>query len=315
MGWLTVGVLSCASFGVTMWLCLQHHLGIYTFDKHYHEQSYWIYNRTYTRIPAYFIGIVSAWVLNEMEQKGFTREARPFTFRARAIAVLIATIAIALLILIIFFPATDFGRHQNSWDKVPVAEASFITFSRPLWTICLGALTLLCYYGYLPLVDGFLSHPVWTPMARLTYGAYLFHPCLLALAGSRMLQFNTFSNIEVVCRWCGISAMACLGSVVLWVLVEQPCMTIFSPSKTARNPKGDQSRMQEAEQFEKRAGSKGWLITEQPCMTVSSPKNARNSKEDQSQMEKAEHSGKPIDRLDSTNDIETTVVNSNAPAA
>merc|ERR1719440_1915109 len=84
MGWLTVGVLSCASFGVTMWLCLKHHLGVYTFDKHYEEQSYWIYNRTYTRIPAYFIGIVSAWVLSEMEQKGFTREARPFTFRARA---------------------------------------------------------------------------------------------------------------------------------------------------------------------------------------------------------------------------------------
>jgi len=98
-----------------------------------------------------------------------------------------------------------------------------------------------------------------------------------------MLQFNTFSNLEVVFRWCGVSAMACLASSALWVLVEQPCMTIFSPSKNAaRNPKGANN----------------------------------NSKEENKGMQEAEQSGKAIKSLGSINDIETVVSHhSNAPAA
>ena len=29
--------------------------------------------------------------------------------------------------------------------------------------------------GYIGGVNSFLGHPIWTPLARLSFGAYLFH--------------------------------------------------------------------------------------------------------------------------------------------
>merc|ERR1712178_117868 len=64
-----------ASLGVTAWLVIQHNLSIYGFDYHYRQYTYWAYSKPYTRIPAYFVGIAAAWMLDEMEQRGMTREA------------------------------------------------------------------------------------------------------------------------------------------------------------------------------------------------------------------------------------------------
>merc|ERR1712100_230610 len=108
-----------------------------------------------------------------------------------------------------------------------------------------AVLTILCYYGYMPVLDGFLAHSFWTPFARLTYGAYLVHPLVIKLAAGRALQFYTFDTLGLAYRLVGNCGAAYCGSVLLWVLVERPCMTIFSPAR--RKPVGAKDGSREGE--------------------------------------------------------------------
>jgi len=160
---------------------------------------------------------------------GITRETRSTTRFAKGMATLAAALSAGVLLFVIFIPATNFGSSANTWSMF--VNVLFIDFSRPLWTMAWAVLTILCYYGYMPIMDGFLSHRFWTPFARLTYGAYLVHPLVIKLAAGRALQFYTFDSLGLAYRLVGNCTAAYCGSVLLWVLVERPCMTIFSPAK------------------------------------------------------------------------------------
>jgi hypothetical protein len=56
---------------------------------------------------------------------------------------------------------------------------AYIVVSRPLWCICLAFGLSLSIFGYGGLVRRFLSAQVWVPLARLTYGAYLWHNVIM----------------------------------------------------------------------------------------------------------------------------------------
>jgi len=234
MGWLVLLLLSGLSVGITVQLVLKNHLGLYVFDHHYEDYAYWAYSRSYTRVPAYFVGMAAAWSIRALELRGITRDSRPYTLRARLAATVVACLSAVGMLAIVFLPSTDFGLHKNSWNKQPLLNALYIALSRPLWAALWAAITLLCYYGYLPLVDGFLAHPLWTPFARLTYGAYLVHPLIIMYAGSRTLQFLTFSTMNLTYHFVGNCVIAFLASALLWALVERPCMTIFTPGNATR---------------------------------------------------------------------------------
>jgi peptidoglycan/LPS O-acetylase OafA/YrhL len=229
MGWLVSLLVIAMSFGITSYLIVRHDLGVYVFDEHYDRYSYWAYSKPYSRIPAYFIGMMGAWLLDEAEQRGFTRESRPNTPEARRYASLIMACTLGVMLFLLLIPFTNFGDNANAWSTF--TNVVYINLARPAFAGCWCVITVLCYYDYCPLVNAILSNFMWTPMARLTYGAYLVHPLVIKLAAGRAYQFYTFSGMEIAYRFCGNVILAHLGSVGLWVLCERPCMTIFSPSK------------------------------------------------------------------------------------
>merc|ERR1711970_1121284 len=168
------------------------------------------------------------------------------TRSAQMAATVAAALSAAVLIFLTFISATDFGDHKESWSSL--TSVLYIDFSRPAWAACLAVLTLLCYYDYLPLLNGFMAHSYWTPLARLTYGAYLVHPLMIKLAAGRSLQFYTFNAWDIAYRWSGNTIMAFSGSVLLWCLAERPCMTLFSPArKSQTQQKNDKLKPSEPE--------------------------------------------------------------------
>lgn len=229
LGWCIILLLTGMSFAVTTWLVVGHNLSIYPFDDHWTDYAFWAYSKPYTRVPAYFVGIVAAWVLREMEQRGFTRESRPDSAYTRVCATIAAVIAWTIILFLTLIVSTDFGDHQNSWGTL--VSVLYINLSRPVWAMGWAVITLLCYYDFMPLVNGFLSHRFWAPMARLTYGAYLVHPLVIKLAAGRSLQYYTFNSLDIIYRTSGNIMMSYTGALALWVLVERPFMTILSPSK------------------------------------------------------------------------------------
>mmetsp|Transcript_52562 Transcript_52562/g.169601 ORF Transcript_52562/g.169601 Transcript_52562/m.169601 type:complete len:696 (+) Transcript_52562:42-2129(+) len=233
LGLIFIACITAASLGICTWLVVNYHLSTYIFDDHYKEYSYYAYSKPYTRAPAYLIGVGAAWYKDVLDQRGITRETRPNGRAARIGAWVLALLAVGLLVFIGGIVVTDFGSHKNSWGTA--TSAIYIAFSRPLWALCLAVITLLCGLGYLPAIDAFLSSKVWTPLARLTYGAYLLHPLVIKLAAGTAVQYYTFSVQDMLYHWMGNVVMAFGGSAVLWALIERPVMT-FSSAMLKRKP-------------------------------------------------------------------------------
>jgi len=255
LGWLSVIIVMGASFGITIYLLVHYKLSVYVFDSHYTDYSYWAYSKPYTRVPAYLVGVAAAWIMDELEQRGITRTNRPTGLVAQVGATVAAAFSILGLIFLTFIPATDFGYyHKDSWG--PVASVSYLCFGRPVWAVCWAVLTLLCYYGYLPLIDAMLSHRCWAPLARLTYGAYLLHPLVIKLAAGRALQYYTFSAEDMIYRFLGNTICAFAGAAVLWALVERPALTLTSDTlkKGGSNRSGPQASGQRKSGEEQKSG-------------------------------------------------------------
>lgn len=236
LGWIAVGCIAAASLAACTWLLVRYHLSVYIFDFHYRDYSYYAYSKPYTRAPAYLVGVATSWLLEDLLERGITRESRPTSPRALATAYLAAVAAVGTLLLLVFIPVTDFGPNKNSWgDAVSVL---YLNFGRPLWAACWGVLTLLCYFGYLPMTDGFLAHRFWTPLARLTYGAYLLHPLVIKLVAGNVVQYYTFSMQDMVYRTLGNIVGAYCGAVVLWAVIERPMTTLTTAARKGRRAAG-----------------------------------------------------------------------------
>lgn len=239
VGWSIVGILSAASLSYTGYLCFKYHMAPEALDYHYAEYSLHAYSKPYTRIPTYFVGIVAAWILLNMEERGVTRETGwvgPVT------ATVLSILAWGTLSFLTFIPSTDHGYHKNSWsDQGDFLGFIYLTFSRPLWGICWALVTYLCYYGHAPMIDALLSHRFWTPFARLTYGAYLCHPLVIKLAAGCAVNYYTFSGMDLMYRITGNIVMAYSCSFVVWCTVERPMMT-FTTAMIKSKKKGSDKK-------------------------------------------------------------------------
>jgi len=156
----------------------------------------------------------------------------------------LATVAFLLSLVGLWFlggiTGANLGNHADNWGVV--VSFLYLTFSRPLWAMCWGVITLLCYYDHLPLTNAVLSHGSWSPLARLSYGAYLLHPLVIMLAAGNAVQYETFDTASHLFRsWSYISCALAL-SVVLWCMVERPMSTLMS--KMLKKPKKDETQVQ-----------------------------------------------------------------------
>merc|ERR1711966_49863 len=107
--------MGLASFGVTAFLVFKYHLGVYAFGQSYSDYSYYAYSKPYTRIPCYFVGIVAAWMLDEMERKGITRESVSKNSANRTKALLAAILSAGICLFCTFIPTTNFGTKADDW--------------------------------------------------------------------------------------------------------------------------------------------------------------------------------------------------------
>jgi len=220
-GWSIAILLMAASTIIMGYLTVVHHLAPEALDG-YHQQEYflWAYSKPYTRIPAYLVGVMAAWILLEMEKKGITIQTGmcgPMT------SSVLWFFAIGVQTFIVCIPATDHGHRANSWSD----NTSFLymVFSRTVWAACWAILTFLCYFGQAPVTNWILSHPIWTPFARLTYGAYLCHPLVIKLASGSAEQYYNFNGMFLVYHVTGNILCSYGCSFLVWCMVERPMMT------------------------------------------------------------------------------------------
>lgn len=171
-------------------------------------------SKPYTRIPAYLVGVSAALagrtgVLAALDAArvdaplglhlGGASPAAALRGPSCSRAGWLVALASSLCTLgaLIVLPTGNF-RRPNSW---PLSlDAAYLTFVRPAWACALAVLVAACRAMRGNPVDAFLSHRVWVPLARLTFGAYLVHPVIIKVLAANATAAVHFSPQDLAAR-------------------------------------------------------------------------------------------------------------------
>lgn len=142
-----------------------------------------LYYATQTRASPYLIGILFGYFLHTNRGKDF---------KLNRLAVLLGwLIALSLIASCLF---SIYG--QNT---LPIVEEAFyVSLTRIAWPLGLCWVVFACMHGYGGLANSLLSSPLWQPLSRLSYSAYIFHMFIESLNGGITHTSTYFSDYQVV---------------------------------------------------------------------------------------------------------------------
>ncbi|XP_066935837.1 O-acyltransferase like protein-like [Clytia hemisphaerica] len=175
-----------------------------------------IYEKPYTRITPYLVGLYLGYLLHRRVT---------IKFNLRLIIGLIGwLVAIATALSVVY----------GTWkvfDTPPVfftdaEDIIYEAFHRFAWAVAVGWVIYACQNRLGGFVDSFLSWKFWIPLSRLTYGAYLMHPLVIfyfymAHETTQHYQDNIFIFNIISC-----TSIAYVASFLLAIFVEFPILNL-----------------------------------------------------------------------------------------
>ncbi|XP_016995340.2 nose resistant to fluoxetine protein 6 [Drosophila takahashii] len=170
-----------------------------------------IYFSTHTRTSPYLIGIMFGY---------FLHVNRGRSFKLNRLAVTLGWLVSLTLLFSCLFSV--FGYARESEAPPILEEAFYLTFSRMAWPLGLCWVIFACMQGYGGLANSFLSSPLWQPMSRLSYSAYIFHMFIESLNAGLTRTNTYFSNYNVMLRFWGDFGFTMLLAFVAYILIEAP---------------------------------------------------------------------------------------------
>jgi hypothetical protein len=158
-----------------------------------------IYIKPWCRISPYAIGLIIGYVLYEMYQRSNTLSWESLLPRRRSnrFKRIIAWIfAFVILGLCTFGTYGDFNGHPLTRS----GRITFLTLSRIGWAIGLSIIIITCFVGQRELINKFLSHSFFESLAKLTFGAYLWHSLVIFVNYLGREQPNHYTIANIVCN-------------------------------------------------------------------------------------------------------------------
>uniref|UniRef100_A0A8R1YBV3 Acyl_transf_3 domain-containing protein n=1 Tax=Pristionchus pacificus TaxID=54126 RepID=A0A8R1YBV3_PRIPA len=139
-----------------------------------------MYGSPLIRCQIYIMGIIVGWLLHTKKQL----RIHPLIY----LPCWILGLSIMLTAL--------FGLHDqtNGLELSLFWRAMYSSLSRPAWGVGLATIVIMCHYGYGGPINSFMSCPVWIPLSRLSYCAYLIHVPITQLVLSQTQDEVYFSN-------------------------------------------------------------------------------------------------------------------------
>ncbi|KAH8343235.1 hypothetical protein KR059_007266 [Drosophila kikkawai] len=170
-----------------------------------------IYFSTHTRASPYLIGILFGY---------FLHVNRGRSFKLSRAAVLLGWLVSLALLFTCLFALFPYAKHQETPSTLE--EAFYLTLTRIAWPLGLCWLVFACMQGYGGLANSFLSSPLWQPLSRLSYSAYIFHMFIESLNAGLTRTNTYFSDYQVMLRFWGDFAFTVLLAFAAYILIEAP---------------------------------------------------------------------------------------------
>ncbi|KAH8334869.1 hypothetical protein KR074_007014 [Drosophila pseudoananassae] len=181
-----------------------------------------LYYTPNVRASPYLIGILFGYFLHLSRGKKFNLN------RITVLLGWLVGLALIFTCLISVYRASDISI---------VEEALFVSLTRIAWPLGLCWVVFACMNGYGYLADSFLSSPLWQPMARLSYAAYIFHMFIESLNGGITRTNTYFSDYQVMLRFWADLGFTMILSYLMHILVEAPFANLVTIMLSSKKPK------------------------------------------------------------------------------
>ncbi|KAJ5079993.1 o-acyltransferase [Anaeramoeba ignava] len=140
------------------------------------------------------------------------------------IPISIFVVSFILILVMVFVPYDNYKHMGTKWT---VGEsATYIGFSKLIWGLSVGGIVFVYSYYEAPkcLIKKFLSLDFWTPLAKLTYNAYLVHPIIMIVVvySSRILY--NYAAMPIFYSTTVYVILSYFFSMIVYFLVERPFM-------------------------------------------------------------------------------------------
>ncbi|KAJ3439218.1 o-acyltransferase [Anaeramoeba flamelloides] len=216
--WILIGALFAGSFAYLISMTIIHNFPAdpLTQDLDFHHL---IYSKPYARLPAYLVGLCLALLLTYPKfQNLFTFKIKPLFRYAMYCAIFATTFAL------VFSTYGLMKSDGKSWNQAQ--NTIYVSFSKFFWAIAVGMIVFLALCNYGGPIKQILTHRVWAPLARLTYGVYVLHPSIII-----WWIFNNRSSffaykIKMIWLYCAFLVFSYIASLIMNVMIESPFMNL-----------------------------------------------------------------------------------------
>ncbi|XP_072028216.1 nose resistant to fluoxetine protein 6-like [Amphiura filiformis] len=214
-----LALLCGVSFGSTAYICWYWGLPAYGGDTPYYNNRTtttpgieqiddFIYGKPYVRIQTYLVGMMLGYITYRMNGK-------PYRLNM-FVNILGWTVSAALACTIIY------GLQATGPDTQQWLSIAYNCLSRFTFAVAVSWVMFACVTGNGGYVNMFLSWTLWTPLAKLSFGAYLVHPIIIYLVILTKKALLHFTYVEMSYWFIAnmVASYAC--AYVLSLLVEGP---------------------------------------------------------------------------------------------
>ncbi|XP_068154784.1 nose resistant to fluoxetine protein 6-like [Drosophila tropicalis] len=184
------------------------------FIKHwslYSSNAHKVTFATHVQASTYLIGLLFGYFLHVNRGK---------SFKLNGIVVWLLWLTSVGLLFACILGLYGFTKTASS---VPyLSEAFYLSLTRIAWPLALCWIVFACIQGYGGLANSFLSSPLWQPLSKISYCAYIFHMFFVVLNGSITRTSTHFSDYQVMLRFWGDFGFTILFAYLMCILIEMP---------------------------------------------------------------------------------------------
>ncbi|XP_059091947.1 nose resistant to fluoxetine protein 6-like [Tigriopus californicus] len=178
-----------------------------------------IYMRPYTRAQPYIIGMILGYILWKTKDQELS-----ISWYAN---ILMWLISFAMLFAVVFGMYDMRIRTTFVYESYSQFESHFYNgFSKIGWGLGLSWIIFACVKGHGGFINTFLSWGFFTPLARLTYMAYLVHIDIVAMFVYSLTYTLELNDLVISYYWVGMVMISYGVGFVGALLVEAPFISL-----------------------------------------------------------------------------------------
>eukprot|EP01059_Diplonema_ambulator_P037374 TRINITY_DN9863_c0_g1_i1.p1 TRINITY_DN9863_c0_g1~~TRINITY_DN9863_c0_g1_i1.p1 ORF type:complete len:859 (+),score=163.14 TRINITY_DN9863_c0_g1_i1:235-2811(+) len=145
------------------------------------------------------------------------------------VACYVSSAGLLLTAVYLLFKRESSDEKDNPWSKRMYDLFNvYYLFS---WGLGLGLFTVPFALGHGGIIRRAMSHRVWSPLAKLSYGVYLVHPLVIYFSTASTSGPIHYSAATILWNWAAASTLSYFVSLALWFLVECPFSFLLSAAK------------------------------------------------------------------------------------